>query len=89
MAPEMTNKHDQNRVLCILDGWGDGPDSATNAITRAHTPNWDAMSADGFQARLDASEQSRRPARRPNGKFRSRTYESWRRTDCSARLAAH
>ncbi|MEE3093637.1 MAG: 2,3-bisphosphoglycerate-independent phosphoglycerate mutase, partial [Pseudomonadota bacterium] len=43
-------------VLCILDGWGDGPDSATNAITRAHTPNWDAMSAEGFQARLDASE---------------------------------
>ncbi|MEC7538749.1 MAG: 2,3-bisphosphoglycerate-independent phosphoglycerate mutase, partial [Pseudomonadota bacterium] len=43
-------------VLCILDGWGDGPDSATNAITRAHTPNWDALSADGLQARLDASE---------------------------------
>ena len=57
MAPEMTNNtRSKPAVLCILDGWGDGPDSATNAITRAHTPNWDAMSADGFQARLDASE---------------------------------
>ena len=57
MAPEMTNKlRSKPAVLCILDGWGDGPDSATNAITRAHTPNWDAMSADGFQAHLDASE---------------------------------
>ncbi|MEC8202890.1 MAG: 2,3-bisphosphoglycerate-independent phosphoglycerate mutase, partial [Pseudomonadota bacterium] len=50
------NTRSKPAVLCILDGWGDGPDSATNAITRAHTPNWDAMSADGFQARLDASE---------------------------------
>ena len=58
MAPEMTNNTQSKPVvLCILDGWGDGPDSATNAITRAHTPNWDAMSAEGFQARLDASEQ--------------------------------
>lgn len=43
-------------VLCILDGWGDGPDTETNAITRAHTPNWDAMRAESPFARLDASE---------------------------------
>ena len=43
-------------VLCILDGWGDGPDSPTNAITRAQTPNWDALLAAHPHARLDASE---------------------------------
>jgi 2,3-bisphosphoglycerate-independent phosphoglycerate mutase len=43
-------------VLCILDGWGDGPDSPTNAITRAQTPNWDALLAEYPHARLDASE---------------------------------
>ena len=43
-------------VLCILDGWGDGPDTSTNAIARAETPNWDAMLASNPRARLDASE---------------------------------
>lgn len=43
-------------VLCILDGWGDGPDTSTNAIARAETPNWDAMLASSPKARLDASE---------------------------------
>ena len=43
-------------VLCILDGWGDGPDTSTNAIARAETPNWDAMLASYPRARLDASE---------------------------------
>ena len=43
-------------VLCILDGWGDGPDGPTNAITRAQTPNWDALLAEYPHARLNASE---------------------------------
>lgn len=43
-------------VLCILDGWGDGPDTETNAISRARTPTWDAMLAGNPHARLDASE---------------------------------
>ena len=43
-------------VLCILDGWGDGPDTSTNTIARAETPNWDAMLASNPRARLDASE---------------------------------
>ncbi|PPR63359.1 MAG: 2,3-bisphosphoglycerate-independent phosphoglycerate mutase [Alphaproteobacteria bacterium MarineAlpha4_Bin2] len=43
-------------VLCVLDGWGDGPDSPMNAIARADTPNWDAMSATNPCGRLDASE---------------------------------
>jgi 2,3-bisphosphoglycerate-independent phosphoglycerate mutase len=43
-------------VLCILDGWGDGPDGPTNAITRAQTPNWDALLAAYPHARLNASE---------------------------------
>lgn len=28
-------------VLCILDGWGDGPESASNGISTAKTPYWD------------------------------------------------
>tara|TARA_B100000676_G_scaffold307369_1_gene365686 strand:+ start:1889 stop:3523 length:1635 start_codon:yes stop_codon:yes gene_type:complete len=57
MAQDMT-EHIASKptVLCILDGWGDGPDSSTNAITRAHTPNWDALSAEGLEAHLNASE---------------------------------
>jgi 2,3-bisphosphoglycerate-independent phosphoglycerate mutase len=43
-------------VLCILDGWGDGPDSPSNAITRAQTPNWNALLAEHPHARLNASE---------------------------------
>ena len=51
MALEMT-EHIPSKpaILCILDGWGDGPDSASNAITKAQTPNWDAMAAEGLEA---------------------------------------
>ncbi len=57
MAQEMTeHRASKPTVLCILDGWGDGPDSSANAITRARTPNWDALSADGLEAHLNASE---------------------------------
>lgn len=30
-------------VLCILDGWGVAPDSATNAVSRAYTPTFDYL----------------------------------------------
>lgn len=30
-------------VLCILDGWGNGIQSADNAILQANTPNWDKL----------------------------------------------
>ena len=30
-------------LLCILDGWGLGPDHKSNAIYMARTPNWDRM----------------------------------------------
>ncbi len=32
-------------VLCILDGWGIAPPSATNAISQAHTPFLDSLTA--------------------------------------------
>lgn len=32
-------------VLCVLDGWGEAPASADNAITTARTPVWDALLA--------------------------------------------
>jgi len=30
-------------MLVVLDGWGEAPDTEDNAISRAHTPNWDRM----------------------------------------------
>ena len=30
-------------VLCILDGWGIGPDPATSAPTQAHVPNFNRL----------------------------------------------
>ncbi len=43
-------------VLCILDGWGDGPDTDSNAITQASTPVWDRLRANCPHAQLNASE---------------------------------
>lgn len=57
MTPVMTiHPRPKPVVLCILDGWGDGPDTPSNAIARAHTPVWDDMMASRPHARLDASE---------------------------------
>lgn len=41
----MTSKSQPSKkvVLCILDGWGLGPDSKTNAIANAATPNIDRL----------------------------------------------
>jgi 2,3-bisphosphoglycerate-independent phosphoglycerate mutase len=43
-------------VLCILDGWGERPDAADNAITRAKTPVWHRLMARWPHSHLDASE---------------------------------
>jgi len=43
-------------VLCILDGWGDRPEAADNAITRAKTPVWHRLMARWPHSDLQASE---------------------------------
>lgn len=43
-------------VLCILDGWGDRPEKAHNAIAVARTPVFDRLSASCPRAQLEASE---------------------------------
>jgi 2,3-bisphosphoglycerate-independent phosphoglycerate mutase len=50
----------QNRprpvVLCILDGWGESPADAHNAIHLADTPAWDGFMRHCPHAAIDASE---------------------------------
>ena len=43
-------------VLCILDGWGERPTAADNAIEAARTPNWHRLLARWPHAHLQASE---------------------------------
>jgi 2,3-bisphosphoglycerate-independent phosphoglycerate mutase len=43
-------------VLCILDGWGERPDAADNAITQAKTPVWHRLMARWPHSHLQASE---------------------------------
>ena len=43
-------------ILCVLDGWGDRPDRADNAILLARTPNWDRLVARYPHAHIQASE---------------------------------
>jgi 2,3-bisphosphoglycerate-independent phosphoglycerate mutase len=43
-------------VLCILDGWGERPDAADNAITQAKTPVWHQLMRRWPHSHLDASE---------------------------------
>ncbi len=43
-------------VLCILDGWGERPQAADNAIAAAKTPVWHQLLARWPHARLEASE---------------------------------
>ena len=42
-------------LLCILDGWGIGPQSQDNAIFMAKTPNYDQILADFPHAKLGTS----------------------------------
>jgi len=43
-------------VLCILDGWGERPNGADNAIDRAKTPVWHELMRRWPHAQLQASE---------------------------------
>ncbi len=43
-------------VLCILDGWGDGPRTDDNAIAVGQTPTWDALVTRWPVGRLHTSE---------------------------------
>jgi 2,3-bisphosphoglycerate-independent phosphoglycerate mutase len=43
-------------VLCILDGWGERPNGADNAIARAETPVWHELMRRWPHAQLNASE---------------------------------
>ena len=43
-------------VLCILDGWGERPNTDDNAITRAKTPVWHRLMARWPHSHLEASE---------------------------------
>src|SRR5260370_40293164 len=43
-------------VLCILDGWGERPNGADNAIDRAKTPVWHELIRRWPHAHLNASE---------------------------------
>src|SRR5260221_14423814 len=43
-------------VLCILDGWGERPNGADNAIARAKTPVWHELIRRWPHAHLNASE---------------------------------
>ena len=43
-------------VLCILDGWGERPNGADNAIDRAKTPVWHELMRRWPHAQLEASE---------------------------------
>jgi len=45
-------------VLCVLDGWGIAPDTASNAITHARTPNMDKYWASFPHTELGASGDS-------------------------------
>jgi 2,3-bisphosphoglycerate-independent phosphoglycerate mutase len=52
----MTGHRPRPLVLCILDGWGERPDGADNAIERARTPYWHEFLRRWPHAHLDASE---------------------------------
>src|SRR5215470_8818653 len=43
-------------VLCILDGWGERPKTADNAIENARAPNWHRLTARWPHSQLQASE---------------------------------
>jgi bisphosphoglycerate-independent phosphoglycerate mutase (AlkP superfamily) len=48
----------KTKILCILDGFGIGPDSANNAITRAKMPNLRRVMSEYFWTTLDADGEA-------------------------------
>lgn len=45
-------------VLCILDGWGCGPETPDNAIRAAQTPVWERFKASAPHTQLDTSGEA-------------------------------
>jgi 2,3-bisphosphoglycerate-independent phosphoglycerate mutase len=45
-------------LLVIMDGWGSAPPSEFNAVANAHTPNFDALIAEGISGTIGASEEA-------------------------------
>ena len=55
-SPEAKTKNSRKTtILCILDGWGERPPAADNAVSLARTPNWSRMCGAWPRAQLDAS----------------------------------
>ncbi len=48
----------KTKILCILDGFGIGPDSVNNAITRANMPNFRRLLREYYWTTLDADGES-------------------------------
>jgi bisphosphoglycerate-independent phosphoglycerate mutase (AlkP superfamily)/very-short-patch-repair endonuclease len=48
----------KTKILCILDGFGIGPDSTNNAITRAKMPNLRRVLSEYFWTTLDADGEA-------------------------------
>jgi 2,3-bisphosphoglycerate-independent phosphoglycerate mutase len=48
----------KTKILCILDGFGIGPDSINNAISRAKMPNLRRVMSDYFWTTLDADGEA-------------------------------
>ena len=42
----MPARHDKPFILTIMDGWGENPDPANNAVAMARTPNFDRLRAE-------------------------------------------
>ena len=66
-------------VLCILDGWGERDDGADNAIERASTPVWHALTRRWPHSEARRQRALCRAARRADGQFRGRAHQSRRR----------
>lgn len=45
-------------VLCVLDGWGEGPATPYNAVSQARTPHWTRLKSTYPWTVLDASEEA-------------------------------
>jgi len=44
-------------IICVLDGWGDAEPSASNTLSQADTPHWDALNNRFEKSLLSASGQ--------------------------------
>ncbi len=45
-------------IICVLDGWGHGEPSPSNALSQAHTPHWDELNNRFEKSLLSASGQA-------------------------------